>query len=106
MEPLFWNSADPPQQYADLLRDLYPALHRVDPGVTVIAGSLARHHARAFMAELAGALGGRRVADAVSLHSPASLDDYDRRTALLHRCFGAELPVYVTEDGSLPSAGG
>jgi hypothetical protein len=106
MEPLFWSSADPAQQYADLLRELYPALHRVDPGVTVVAGSLARHHARAFMAELTEALGGRRVADAVSLHYPASLDDYGRRTALLHRCFGAALPVYVTEDGSLPTAAG
>jgi hypothetical protein len=106
MQPLFWNSADPPREYAELLAELYPALHRVDPGVTVIAGSLSRHDAGPFMAALTQVVAGRRVADAVSLHYPASLDDYARRSALLHRAFGAELPVYVTEDGTMPSDGG
>jgi hypothetical protein len=100
MEPLFWNSADPPRDYARLLVLLYSTLHRQSPGVTLIAGSLARHHSRIFMAQLTRTVAGRRVADAVSLHYPRSAADYDLRVGLLHRCFGAGLPVYVTEDGS------
>jgi hypothetical protein len=100
MEPLFWSTDDPAPEYAARLAELYPALHRVDSAVTVIAGSLARHHAASFMAELTGALAGSRVADAVSVHYPASAQDYRRRVGFLHRCFGSSLPVYVTEDGS------
>jgi hypothetical protein len=100
MQPLFWSTADAARQYAALLGDLYGALHRVNPRVTVIAGSLARHHASLFMSALTRALGGRRVADAVSLHYPASARDFDHRVRLLRRCFGAGLPVDVTEDGS------
>jgi hypothetical protein len=100
MEPLFWNSADPPRDYARLLALLYTTLHRERRNVTVIAGSLARHHAREFMVQLTRAVAGRRVADAVSLHYPRSASDFDLRAQLLHRCFGAELPVWVTEDGS------
>jgi hypothetical protein len=100
MEPLFWNSSDPPRDYARLLVLLYSTLHRERRDVTVIAGSLARHHSRSFMAELTRAVAGRRVADAVSLHYPRSAADFDLRVQLLHRCFGNGLPVYVTEDGS------
>jgi hypothetical protein len=100
MQPLFWSTADPAGQYADLLVELYGALHRQSPHAVVIAGSLARHHADLFMAELTRALAGRRVADAVSLHYPASVRDFQHRARLLRRCFGAGLPVYVTEDGS------
>jgi hypothetical protein len=100
MQPLFWSTSDPAPEYAALLEELYPALHRVDPSVNVIAGSLARHHAVPFMAQLTKALAGRKVADAVSVHYPASRQDYLRRVGLLHRCFGSALPVYVTEDGS------
>jgi hypothetical protein len=100
MQPLFWSTTDAAGQYADLLDDLYGALHRANPRVTVIAGSLARRHANAFMAALTRALGGRRVADAVSLHYPGSARDFEQRVRLLRRCFGAGLPVDVTEDGS------
>jgi hypothetical protein len=100
MQPLFWSTADPAGQYAELLADLYVALHRANPRVRVIAGSLARRHADDFMSRLAKALAGRRVADAVSLHYPASARDFEHRAGLLRRCFGADLPVYVTEDGS------
>jgi hypothetical protein len=100
MQPLFWSTSDPAPEYAALLEELYPALHRIDPSVNVIAGSRARHHAASFMALLTTALAGRKVADAVSVHYPASRWDYLRRVGLLHRCFGAALPVYVTEDGS------
>jgi hypothetical protein len=100
MEPLFWSTTDPAPEYAALLVALYGALHRERPGVTVVAGSLARHHSGVFMRELTGALAGRRVADAVSLHYPGSAWDFQRRAALLRRCFGAGLPVFVTEDGS------
>ena len=40
------------------------------------------------------------MADAVSLHYPTSTRDYDRRVRSLHECFGGDLPVYVSEDGS------
>jgi hypothetical protein len=100
MQPLFWSTADPAGQYAELLAELYGALHRANPDVRVIAGSLARRHADAFMSELTTALGGRRVADAVSLHYPASARDFEHRVGLLRRCFGPDLAVYVTEDGS------
>ncbi len=100
MQPLFWSTGDPAGQYAELLAGLYGALHRANPRVTVIAGSLARHHANVFMSELTRALRGRRVADAVSLHYPASAGDFRHRVRLLRRCFGARLPVDVTEDGS------
>lgn len=100
MQPLFWSTADPAPQYAELLTELYDTLHRASPGVNVITGSLARHHADAFMSELTTALAGRTVADAVSIHYPASARDFEHRVALLRRCFGADLPVYVTEDGS------
>jgi hypothetical protein len=100
MQPLFWSSVDPATQYADLLVGLYSALHSERPDVTVIAGSLARHNARGFMAELTSAVGGKKVADAVSLHYPTSTADYERRVRLLHECFGSDLPVYVSEDGS------
>jgi hypothetical protein len=100
MQPLFWSSADAARQYAALLGDLYGALHRVNPRVILIAGSLARHHASLFMSALTRAVDGRRLADAVSLHYPASARDFEHRVRLLRRCFGAGLPVDVTEDGS------
>jgi len=103
MQPLFWSTADPAGQYAELLAELYVALHRANPRVRVIAGSLARRHADEFMSELTKALGGRRVADAVSLHYPAGARDFEHRVNLLRRCFGADLPVYVSEDGSVRS---
>jgi hypothetical protein len=104
MQPLFWSTSGAAGQYAALLGDLYGALHRANPRVTVIAGSLARRRADVFMAELTRALRGRRVADEVSLHYPASVRDFRHRVGLLRRAFGA-LPVDVTEDGSTLAGG-
>jgi hypothetical protein len=98
--PLFLNAKNPARVYAKLMSDLYPALHQTNPNVVVIAGSLAKRNAGSFMSRLASELGGKKVADAVSLHYPESVSDYVLRVNMLRRALGPDLPVYISEDAS------
>lgn len=66
----FWRSTPWPRTYTTLLRTAYVAIHRADPGATVIAGSLVDSGPQTQWAEMSALYraGAKPYFDAISVH--------------------------------------
>jgi len=110
--PQRYNQGGSPEDYARLLKAVYPRIKAADPGVTVIAGASTSGAVKRGWLEGIVKLGALEYCDAISIHSYNYSDRFPERgpeacsawmtgvQAMLRKYNdGKDVPFYVTEMG-------
>jgi hypothetical protein len=99
------------QDYAKLLKAVYPRIKAADPGVTVVAGACTSGGVKKGWLEEIVKLGALDACDAISIHSYNYSDKFPQRgpeacsawmtgvQEMLRKYKGSDVPFYVTEMG-------
>lgn len=99
-------------EYAALLKSVYPALKAIDPGIRVLADAMITGHARESDMQKLDQLGLLPLLDGIAIHPYRSTPEVaiaelrDLEAALRRHNGGKTVPIYVTETGWSTFSGG